>query len=189
VTQVTVRPLRLCHPSSWKSSGEHSGEFETWSFGKFHCVSAERERTRRKTQALLSAIGVGLYVGALWRAGLSGPALWAVASIRVAALISGIAGFACSAISRAILFQFRRDSIGVVETLLSLYRDRNRSTYRPGSCYSNSAVGPVIFGHFLDFSCQSCASGHDVKSAGRSQSDFLSRPWSVRYKRLAQRTS
>jgi uncharacterized protein len=81
-------------------------------------TSSPKENARTATQALLSMIGAASYVGLLWRAGLSESALWTVAAIGVAAVISGIAGFAFSAICGAILFQFRHDSIAVVQTLL-----------------------------------------------------------------------
>jgi uncharacterized protein len=68
--------------------------------------------------AALSVLGLLAYLALLSHGGLSLPALGTVAAIGLGALISGVAGFAFSAISGAMLFQFRSDTIGVVETLL-----------------------------------------------------------------------
>jgi uncharacterized membrane protein YfcA len=68
--------------------------------------------------ALLSAAGMAAYLGALSHLGLSDPAIATVAAVAFAAVVAGIAGFAFSAICGAILFQFRHDTVGVVEIML-----------------------------------------------------------------------
>jgi uncharacterized membrane protein YfcA len=68
--------------------------------------------------AALSALGFASYVATLTELGFSASALATVVAVGVAALTSGIAGFAFSAICGAMLFQFRHDTVGVVETML-----------------------------------------------------------------------
>jgi uncharacterized membrane protein YfcA len=68
--------------------------------------------------AMLSAAGMAAYLGVLSHLGLSGPAIATVAAVGFAAVVSGIAGFAFSAICGAILFQFRHDTVGVVQIML-----------------------------------------------------------------------
>jgi uncharacterized membrane protein YfcA len=85
-------------------------------------VVAWPQRTRPVPQAVwlaaLSVLGAAAYLALLAINGASALALGTVAAIGLAALASGIAGFAFSAISGAMLFQFRHDTVGVVETLL-----------------------------------------------------------------------
>jgi uncharacterized membrane protein YfcA len=68
--------------------------------------------------ALASVLGVVAYGGVLLRFGFSEASVATMAAVGVAALASGIAGFAFSAICGAILFQFRHDTVGVVEIML-----------------------------------------------------------------------
>jgi uncharacterized membrane protein YfcA len=68
--------------------------------------------------AALSVLAMGSYVAVLLDLGFSASAVATVALVGVAALTSGIAGFAFSAICGAMLFQFRHDTVGVVETML-----------------------------------------------------------------------
>jgi uncharacterized protein len=68
--------------------------------------------------ALASGFIAAVYLGALARGGLSHSAVAAVAVIGAAALISGLAGFAFSAICGAVLFQSGHDNIGLVEVLM-----------------------------------------------------------------------
>jgi uncharacterized membrane protein YfcA len=65
-----------------------------------------------------SVLLMAVYLGLLSESGLSAPAVATVAAVGIAALTSGIAGFAFSAICGAMLFQFRHDTVGVVETML-----------------------------------------------------------------------
>lgn len=68
--------------------------------------------------ALASGLIAAIYLGALARSGLPSSAIATVAVIGIAALVSGLAGFAFSAISGAILFHSGRDNIGLVEVLM-----------------------------------------------------------------------
>jgi uncharacterized membrane protein YfcA len=66
----------------------------------------------------LSVLLMAVYLGLLSELGFSASAVTTVLAVGVAALTSGIAGFAFSAICGAMLFQFRHDTVGVVETML-----------------------------------------------------------------------
>jgi uncharacterized protein len=68
--------------------------------------------------AVLSAFGMAAYTGVLADLGFSGTAVATVVVVGLAALLSGVAGFAFSAICGAMLFHFRHDTVGVVETML-----------------------------------------------------------------------
>jgi uncharacterized membrane protein YfcA len=68
--------------------------------------------------ATLSLVGMLSYAVLLLHLHLPPPAVATVAVIGLAALLSGIAGFAFSAICGAMLFHFRHDTVGVVETML-----------------------------------------------------------------------
>jgi uncharacterized membrane protein YfcA len=68
--------------------------------------------------AALSLLAMLCYVALLSGLGFSSIAVATVAVVGLAALLSGIAGFAFSAISGAMLFHFRHDTVGVVETML-----------------------------------------------------------------------
>jgi uncharacterized membrane protein YfcA len=68
--------------------------------------------------AALSVLLMAAYLGMLSESGLSASGIATVAAVGIAALTSGIAGFAFSAICGAMLFQFRHDTVGVVETML-----------------------------------------------------------------------
>jgi uncharacterized membrane protein YfcA len=68
--------------------------------------------------AMLSALGMAAYADLLLRIGVPAPAVATVIVVGIAALASGIAGFAFSAICGAMLFQFRHDTVGVVEIML-----------------------------------------------------------------------
>jgi uncharacterized membrane protein YfcA len=83
----------------------------TWSY-------AQRRAPPIGWLAVLSVLLMAAYVGLLSESGLSAPGIATVLAVGVAALTSGIAGFAFSAICGAMLFQFRHDTVGVVETML-----------------------------------------------------------------------
>jgi uncharacterized membrane protein YfcA len=68
--------------------------------------------------AILSALAIAAYADLLLRIGMPAPAVATVMVVGIAALASGIAGFAFSAICGAMLFQFRHDTVGVVEIML-----------------------------------------------------------------------
>jgi uncharacterized membrane protein YfcA len=68
--------------------------------------------------AALSVLAMASYATTLSELGFPAPAVATVVAVAVAALTSGIAGFAFSAICGAMLFQFRHDTVGVVETML-----------------------------------------------------------------------
>ncbi len=80
--------------------------------------SLPRYATPRMWLAVASVLGTVAYGGLLARLGFSESAVATVAAVGIAALASGIAGFAFSAICGAILFQFRHDTVGVVEIML-----------------------------------------------------------------------
>ena len=78
-------------------------------------------RQREKPSLWLAALSFAVltaYVTSLAELGVTGPALATVAAVGLAALLSGIAGFAFSAICGAMLFQFRHDTVGVVQIML-----------------------------------------------------------------------
>lgn len=68
--------------------------------------------------AAWSVTGMTLYATLLWQLGLPSAAVETVLAVALAALTSGIAGFAFAAICGAMLFQFRHDTVDVVETML-----------------------------------------------------------------------
>ena len=67
---------------------------------------------------MLTVAVAAAYAGTLSGLGFSGQALATVAAVIVAALFSAIAGFAFSAICGAIVFQFRHDTVEVVQIML-----------------------------------------------------------------------
>ena len=68
--------------------------------------------------AALTVFALAAYAESLSGFGATGAMLATVAAVGVAALLSGIAGFAFSAICGAMLFQFRHDTVGVVQIML-----------------------------------------------------------------------
>jgi uncharacterized membrane protein YfcA len=80
--------------------------------------SIQRHATPAMWLAVASVLGTMAYGGVLLRLGFSDTSVTTMAAVGFAALASGIAGFAFSAICGAILFQFRHDTVGVVEIML-----------------------------------------------------------------------
>jgi hypothetical protein len=68
--------------------------------------------------AALTFRGIAAYFAALDSLGWPGSALATVAIVGLSALLSGIAGFAFSALCGAMLFHFRQDTVAVVQILL-----------------------------------------------------------------------
>jgi uncharacterized membrane protein YfcA len=67
---------------------------------------------------MLSVFGLLGYVAALTELGVPAAAAATVLAVGFAGFLSGIAGFAFSAICGAILFHFRHDTVGVVQIML-----------------------------------------------------------------------
>jgi uncharacterized membrane protein YfcA len=116
----------------------------TWSF-------AQQRAPSTGWLAGLSLLGIAAYVAALSETGFPATAVATVVAVGIAALASGIAGFAFSAICGAMLFQFRYDTLGVVETMLicsianqamSVWLLRNEIRLRPlASFLLGGAIG------------------------------------------------
>jgi uncharacterized membrane protein YfcA len=68
--------------------------------------------------AVATVVAITAYACALPALGLSGPAVATCFCVALAALLSSIAGFAFSAICGAMLFQFRHDTVEVVQIML-----------------------------------------------------------------------
>ena len=77
-----------------------------------------RWMSREAWLAALSAAGMVVYATLLSDLGFSASAVCTVMVVGLAALLSGVAGFAFSAICGAMLFHFRHDTVGIVETML-----------------------------------------------------------------------
>jgi hypothetical protein len=78
----------------------------------------QRYATPAMGLAVASVLGTMAYGGVLLHLGFSETSVATMLAVGLAALASGIAGFAFSAICGAILFQFRHDTVGVVEIML-----------------------------------------------------------------------
>lgn len=65
-----------------------------------------------------SIVAAAVYAGTLEQFGYDGRALATVGAVALAALLSGVAGFAFSAICGAMVFQFRHDTVDVVQIML-----------------------------------------------------------------------
>jgi uncharacterized membrane protein YfcA len=78
----------------------------------------EQNATAPTWLAALTVMVMLVYGDSLAHLGFSVAAIATVAAVAVAALLAGIAGFAFSAICGAIVFQFRHDTVDVVQTML-----------------------------------------------------------------------
>lgn len=81
-------------------------------------VSSPRLPSPMVLGAILSVLAAMAYFGLLVDLRLPAIALATIAAVGIAALISGLAGFAFSAICGAIVFQFRHDPVATVQILL-----------------------------------------------------------------------
>lgn len=78
----------------------------------------QAEVPSRQFLPLLTIAGIAAYAGTLVDLGFDGQALATIVVVGIAALLSSIAGFAFSAICGAMLFQFRHDTVQVVQIML-----------------------------------------------------------------------
>ena len=100
--------------------------------------------------ALLSLGYAASYLLLLAKLGPSAVALATIAVVGVAALISGMAGFAFSAICGAMLFQFRHDSVGTIETLMACsIANQTLSVWLLRRDIRLGAFGPFVVGGFI----------------------------------------
>jgi uncharacterized membrane protein YfcA len=81
-------------------------------------VATQKHWLNAGTAAMLSIGATGLYFLVLAGHGESLVCLGTIAAVGIAALLSGIAGFAFSALCGALVFQFRHDAVDVVQIML-----------------------------------------------------------------------
>lgn len=81
-------------------------------------VTALRPWLDRRMAAAVSIGAAGLYLLILAGQGATPLGLGTIAAVGAASLLSGIAGFAFSALCGAIVFQFRHDAVAVVQIML-----------------------------------------------------------------------
>lgn len=99
---------------------------------------------------VLSVLAAGAYLGMLADLRVPTIALATVAAVGIAALISGLAGFAFSAICGAIVFQFRHDPVETVQImLLCSLVNQMLCVWRLGSSIRPRAMRPFLMGGLI----------------------------------------